>query len=335
MLDRMIRPSPGRAHSITRARTVIAAVLALVVCLGSACGGDDEEGGPGDSFAGTADYSISTAELDRELACKGGKDGLSGEGENDPVLLIHGTSVTREQNWGWNYWEALSDLGFEVCWVQLPDLGFGDIQIASEYVARAVEVMHERTGENIDVMGHSQGGLEPRWVIKWFPAGAFVDDYIALATPNHGASTFDKATAKGREIEAGWQMRTGSNFLAALNRGDETPGPIDYTSIYTKTDELIQPVGTQAVEGGTNILLQDLCPGRPVDHGGIAGDDVTYRLVIDALTNTGTANPDRAKVKCARDAFPGVGKPQFGPPPKGIDPHFAEQEPPPKPYARG
>jgi triacylglycerol lipase len=198
------------------------------------------------------------------------------------------------------------------------------------------EVMHERTGERIDVMGHSQGGLEARWVIKWFPAGAFVDDYIALATPNHGASTFDKAPAGEREIEAGWQMHTDSNFLAALNRGDETPGPIDYTSIYSKTDELIQPVGTQDVKGGTNLLLQDLCPGRRVDHGGIAGDDVTYRLVIDALTNTGTANPDRAKVKCARDAFPGVGKPpQFGPPPKGIDPHFADHEPPLEPYARG
>jgi hypothetical protein len=82
--------------------------------------------------------------------------------------------------------------------------------------------------------------------------------------------------------------------------------------------------------------IQDLCPGRPVDHGGIAGDDVTYRLVIDALTHAGTANPDRAKLKCARDRFPGVGKPpQFGPPPKGVDPHFAEREAQLEPYARG
>jgi triacylglycerol lipase len=171
-------------------------------------------------------------------------------------------------------------------------------------------------------------------VIKWFPAGAFVDDYIALATPNHGSSAFDQATGRGRENEAGWQMRTDSNFLAALNRDDETPGPIDYTSIYTKTDELVQPVGTQDVQGGTNILLQDLCPGRRVDHGTIVSDDVTYRLVVDGLANPGTANPNRAKVKCARDAFPGVGKPQFGPPPKGIDPRLADHEPPLAPYAR-
>jgi triacylglycerol lipase len=179
------------------------ALLAIVAALGGACGGEDDERRPGDSFAGTADYSISGAKLDRELACKGGKRELSGEGKNEPVLLVHGTSVTREQNWGWNYWGALADLGYEVCWVQLPDLAFGDVQTASEYVARAVEVMHEKAGESIDVMGHSQGGLEPRWVIKWFPAGAFVDDYIALATPNHGSSIFDEEAARGREIEAG------------------------------------------------------------------------------------------------------------------------------------
>jgi triacylglycerol lipase len=34
------------------------------------------------------------------------------------------------------------------------------------------------------------------------PAAALVDDYIALETPNHGAHTFDKATARGRDSEA-------------------------------------------------------------------------------------------------------------------------------------
>lgn len=310
---------------------MMAAVLALVACLGGACGGDDEEPGSAALSAGAAQYSISTAKLDRAFACK---ETLSGDGKGDPVLLVHGTTVTREQNWGWNYWDALTDRGYDVCWVQLPDLAFGDIQTASEYVARAVEVMHERTGESIDLIGHSQGGLEARWAIKWFPAGAFVDDSIALATPHHGFA-FEPDTDDGRAFEAGWQMRTGSNFLAALNRGDETAGPIDYTNIYSKTDELIQPVDTQALEGGTNVLLQDLCPGRRVDHGGIAGDDVTYRLVLDALANPGTAKPNRAGIRCARGTFPGVGKPQFGPPPKGIDPHLTKQEPPLRPYARG
>jgi triacylglycerol lipase len=307
--------------------------IAIVGVLGIAgCGGDDDDGAGGDSFPGTADYSVPTAELDSALACNGGEENLSSEGENEPVLLVHGTTVTREQNWGWNYWNALPDLGYEVCWVQMPDLGFGDIQTASEYVARAIEVMHDTTGEDVDVIGHSQGGIEPRWVIKWFPAGEFVDDYIALAAPNHGSSL---AVAGDQASEALWQLRPDADLITALNAGDETPGPIDYTSVASETDELIQPVGTHELEGAANVLVQDLCPNRKVNHGGIVGDDVAYRLVIDALTNPGAADPDRVDVDCSRESFPGAGKPQYGPPPKGIDPHRVDAEPPLEPYAAG
>jgi hypothetical protein len=43
----------------------------------------------------------------------------------------------------------------------------------------------------------------------------------------------------------------------ARDSADETPGGMSYTS--TRTDELVQPVGT-------NVVLQDLCPGRVTDH---------------------------------------------------------------------
>lgn len=318
---------------MARLLTAILALLATAAALG-ACGGDDDGDGSGDSVTGTAEYSVSTAKLDRELACKGGTDALSGEGENDPVLLVPGT-VTREQDWASNYWRALPDLGYEVCWVQVPDISLGDVQSSAQYVARAVEVMHEATGEQVDVVGHSLGGVSPRWVVKWFPAGAFVDDLIALASPNHGAVFADRETAGGKAPEFTWQLRTDANFIRALNRDDESPGSADYTSIYSKTDEMLRPMATPRVEQGTNVLLQDLCPGRRVSHLSIVKDDVTYGLVVDALTNEGTANPDRAEVDCARDAFPGAGKPGFGPPPQGTDPHIADREPPLEPYARG
>jgi triacylglycerol lipase len=313
------------------ARTATPALLVIVAALGGACGGSDEEGGPGDSSPGTAEYSISTAELDRELACKGGKDELSGEKKLDPVLLVPGTT-TREQDWGQNYWRALPDRGFEVCWVQLPDV-FGDIQTSAEYIARAVEVMHEATGEQIDVVGHSQGGVSLRWAIKWFPAGAFVDDQIALAAPNHGGVIADRETAGGKAPEFIWQFRTDANFIRALNRGDESPGSADYTSIYSKTDEVLQSVVTPRVDQATNILLQDLCPGRRVSHIAIASDDVAYRLVIDALSHAGTADPDRAEVDCAADELPGAG--DLPPDPTGVNFHITDHEPALEPYARG
>lgn len=313
------------------ARIAIPALLVIVAALGG-CGGSDEEGGSGDSVPGTAQYSVPSAELDRALACKGGQGQLNGEGGNDPVLLVPG-NITREQDWRSNYWRALPDRGFEICWVQLPDISFGDIQISAEYIARAVEVMHEATGEQIDVLGHSQGGVSSRWAVKWFPAGASVDDLIALASPNHGFVIADSEAARGKAPEALWQLRTDADFIRALNRGDESPGSADYTSIYSKTDELVPSVVTPRVEQGTNILLQDLCSELRVSHLSIVTDDATYRLVLDALTNDGTANPDRAAANCARDVFPGAGKPPSGPPPEGTDPHIADREPPLAPYA--
>jgi triacylglycerol lipase len=317
----------GELTMRNRTRTVLLAGLAIAACLGGGCGGGDDG-----SSSATARYSVPTAELDGELACKGGKAQLNGEKKYDPVLLVPGTT-TREQDWGRNYWRALPDRGLEVCWVQLPEV-FGDIQSSAEYIARAIEVMHEATGEPIDVVGHSQGGVSSRWAIRWFPAGAFVDDEIGLAAPHHGGVVADSDISRGRAPEFEWQFRTDASFLRALNRGDESPRSADYTSIYSKTDELLQSVATPRIDGGTNILLQDLCPGRRVTHQAIVTDAVAYSLVIDALSHAGSADPDRAGVDCAADRLPGAAD---APPEdsKGVDFHLSDHEPPLKPYAGG
>jgi triacylglycerol lipase len=286
-------------------------------------------------WAGDAPYSAPTAVLDRALACREGMAALDGDGRAEPVLLVHGTGVTREQNWKWNYWSALPRAGFEVCWVQLPDASLNDAQISAEYVARAVEVMHQRGGELVDVVGHSQGGLVPRWSIKYFPSASFIDDYVGLASPNHGTITADASTLRGPCFESCWQMRTIADFIAALNRGDETPGPISYTSIYTLNDELVKPVETSRLEGGTNILLQDICPGRPTEHALIAADAVAWELTIDALTHPGTADPSRiARGACLKVFLPGANLdfPRDGPDFSGA--RSIAHEPPLKPYAR-
>ena len=284
------------------------------------------------TFPGDAPYSVAKEKLDAALACHGGS--IDGSGQYQPVLLVHGTGVNRRLNWEWNYWPQLPKLGFDVCWIQLPNEALGDIQVSAEYVARAVQRMHKWSGEEIDILGHSQGGLVPRWAIKWFPAGRRVRDYIGLASPNHGTVVAETACLVGC-FEAALQMGPDSKFVAALNADNEIPSKIHYTNVYTTFDELVQPVGTSALEDGTNILLQDLCPGRPVDHAGIAGDAVTYRLVIDALTNKGPASVNRLPADvCSETTMPG-----WSPPPYDAWPGYdggteTRREPPLKSYAR-
>lgn len=239
---------------------------------------------------------------------------FDGDDGREPVLLVHGTAITTEEDWGWNYLDALPDQGFDACTVDLPDRAFGDIQESALHVVDAIRHVHQVSGERVDVLGHSQGGLEPRWAVRWWDdLSPVVDDLVSLASPHHGAYSADSACLESCP-PAVWQMRHGSAFLEALNRDDETPRAVDYTSVYSSTDELVQPPSTavlgDADEGQdvSNVLIQELCPGRPVHHGGIVHDAVAYAAVHDALTEPGGADPERFFVPelCGERTMPGT-----------------------------
>jgi triacylglycerol lipase len=164
------------------------------------------------------------------------------EADRDPVLLVHGTATDSYDSWSWNYMRALPALGFSVCTVDLPERALGDIQTASEYVVHAIRAIAAASKRKVDVIGHSQGTLEPRWALRWWPdIRRLVDDDISLAGPHHGASGAEQVCTTGSCAPAAQQMRFGSHFLTALDKGDETPGDVDYTSVFSQNDELVQP----------------------------------------------------------------------------------------------
>jgi triacylglycerol esterase/lipase EstA (alpha/beta hydrolase family) len=243
--------------------------------------------------------------LENALACP---DDLSGP----VVLLVHGTSVTAEENWSWNYELALPHEGFATCTVQLPDRELIDVQVTSEYVVYAIRAIAHRAGHRIDVIGLSQGALQPRWAIKWWPdIRHLVEDYVSMAGTNHGSIYADAGCAGGSCLESLWQQRVqGSMFLPALNGGDETPGDVSYTSVYSLTDDIIQPAfptPVAAIHGASNIAVQDICPGRYVGHVQSASDAAYYAAVIDALQHDGPAKLDRIdRSYCSQTFMPYV-----------------------------
>jgi pimeloyl-ACP methyl ester carboxylesterase len=234
---------------------------------------------------------------------------------HDPVLLVHGTTVTAEENWWWNYVPPMNAAGFDVCTVDLPDRAMVDIQRSSEYVVYGVRAISSRTGRKVDLMGLSQGGLEPRWAVRWWPdVRERVDDLVDIVTPNHGFGGADFLCMNACP-EAIWQMKGSSAFIGALNATDETPGDIDYTSIYSLTDPVVNPQLPESVsklDGATNIAVQDVCPGRPVDHAQSAVDAVVWRLVLDAFTHAGTASIARIDHHaCVETFLPGIDPVEF------------------------
>lgn len=250
--------------------------------------------------------------LAASLRCSPGVDNAT----RTPVLLVHGTALNARNTFSWNYVPQLEKIGFPHCTVDLPQNGMGDIQVAAEYVVYAVREMARRSQQKVQIIGHSQGGMVPRWALRFWPdIRAQVDDLVSLSGSHHG--TLDAhALCVLPCSPAIWQQRDNSAFLAALNKDFETVPEVAYTSVYTLLDEVVVPnLGTGASSRlrGTgshlvNVATQDVCPLNLADHLLVGTSDaVAYALAFDAITHDGPADPKRIpRSVCTQLFMPGV-----------------------------
>lgn len=279
----------------------LAGVLSAALC---ACSGGDRAV-PGPQAAKVDEPSLETPQdqLDAALVCT-----PFTHPDKPPVLLVHGTFTNGYEQYDWTYLPLLANRGFDVCAVSYPDRGMGDQQVSAEYVVNALRRIHAETGRKVAMIGHSQGAGMPRWALKWWPSARdAVEDFVLQAGPNHGTSVASMPPVLPGVTgmpAAFYQFGVDSMFIEAVNRDDETPGEVSYTSLYTQFDELVQPVTpvpTAALDFGmdnpnvTNLLLQDLCLGRFVDHITIGlTDRLAFELTLDAISNPGPADIERA-----------------------------------------
>jgi triacylglycerol lipase len=210
-----------------------------------------------------------------------------------PVVLLPGTyGITSWQLIG----PQLAQLGYCVSTFAYGNNGTGDIATSAQQLATMVDRLRARTGAGrVSIVGHSEGGMMPRYYIEFLGGSTKVDKLVALAPSNHG--TLNPATFGGAltGCVACAQQQTGSAFLTHLNAGDETPPPVDYTVIETIYDEVVIPYTSAFLSGPasrvTNITLQQQCPKDLVGHIGITSDPVALQWVENALASKGPANP--------------------------------------------
>lgn len=292
---------------------------------------------------------------------------------HEPVLLVHGTTVRGDENYRWALAEHLYAAGFNACWFDYPSRGMVDQQTSGEVTAAAILRLRDATAGfpsagQIDVLGHSQGAVLPRWAVRWFPdARATVDDMVLLAGPAHGTTAgrlhglvpgAHCSRAFGNCPESVWQFDPDSAFVEALNRGGDTFEDIDYTNLYTAFDELVRHgIGSADPRGEVeraaslgdadpatanvrNVYMQDPCPGRPVDHLGIFIDHVMALIAVDAFATSGPSSRSIGPADCAVPFFSGSSAPVAARvTTEGVgagmpDWHRASQEPPLRPYAQ-
>jgi hypothetical protein len=264
--------------------------------------------------ASAADPPLRTSKriLDRALVCTTKVT----PGKPQPILFATGTGSTGSE--GFNLAQpALRRLRRPLCYVEFPAFMTADIQVSAEYLVNAIRLVSRRARKPIAVYGLSQGALLPRWALTYWPSlRRKVTDVVAAAGTQHGTialGLIDLACSPYAGCApAVWQQAAGSSLLQALNgRPDETPGRTAWTTVLSTTDEVVQPQTgpnpTSALRGASNIVIQDVCPGRRTTHVETAVDTVAIAALADAITHRGGARRSRLPESlCAKPYAPGV-----------------------------
>src|SRR4051812_4101684 len=205
-----------------------------------------------------------------------------------PVVLVHGT-FGDASNWAVDA-PQLRAAGYCTFALNYGNHGTGEIARSAQQLKAFVDQVLAETGAaKVDIVGHSQGGMMPRYYIKNLGGADKVDDLVGLAPSNHGTTTPLAPYAIG--CPACMEQAFGSPFLTALNAGDETPGPVSYTVVETRYDEVVTPYPSAFLSGDhtTNVRLQDACPADFSEHLAIVGDPIALQWVENALGRPGPA----------------------------------------------
>ncbi|SMQ15272.1 Lipase (class 2) [Streptomyces sp. Ag82_O1-12] len=227
-----------------------------------------------------------------------------------PVVLVHGTLGNSVDNWLGlaPYLKVRGYCVFSLDYGQLEGVpffhGLGPAEKSAGQLKDFVDQVLAATGAaETDVVGHSQGGMMPRYYLKFLGGAAKVNALVGIAPSNHGTDLngFTKllpyfpgaADLLSKNTPALADQVTGSAFLTKLNTGGDTVPGVRYTVIATQYDEVVTPWRSQYLNGPDvrNVLLQDLCSVDLSEHVAVGLlDRVVFHEVANAL-DPGRATP--------------------------------------------
>lgn len=168
------------------------------------------------------------------------------------------------------------------------DNAFADIRASAERLAVTVQLL----GGEVDIVGHSEGGLMARWFVSQLGGDEHVRHVVTLGTPNRGLPVriedypwlerFSTARRAHKAIDAVAnrtvipiasvalrQMLRGSEFMETL--GTDVPaGPTRYLAVRSRWDGVV-PYGSADLPSADNVANVSLTSGpRLGNHAAIA-----------------------------------------------------------------
>ena len=219
-----------------------------------------------------------------------------------PVVLVHGTLANMTVNWN-TLSPLLKNNGYCVYALNFGGLIAGEIggtgvieDSAAELGTFVDRVLAATHAAKVDIVGHSQGGMMPRYYLKNLGGAAKVNALVGLAPSNHGTTLLGLAKlatyfpwtvgfAVATACASCWQQIDTSDFMHDLNAGGDTVPGVHYTVIETAFDEVVSPYTSAFLAGPdvTNIRLQDHCILDASDHLSVAFDHIALQYVLNAL----------------------------------------------------
>ncbi|AZQ33521.1 alpha/beta fold hydrolase [Streptomyces cyaneochromogenes] len=212
-----------------------------------------------------------------------------------PVVLVNGTFKTSYENW-LTLSPALADAGHCVFSFEYGDLETAPVADSAAELRDFVNAVLGATGaKKADLVGHSQGGMMPRYYVKFLGGATKVDDLVGIVPSNHGTTNPLALVAGATVCPSCVDQTAGSDFLQKLNADPEAPVGPDYTAIATRYDEVVLPYTSSFLDGPasyvTNVLLQDRCPLNITEHDQATKSPLVESWVLNALKRDGPADP--------------------------------------------
>ncbi len=227
--------------------------------------------------------------------------------DKNPVVMLHGLLANR--NFDLNFLETwLRPKGYctyGVTYGEYPELpsvgGLKPIAESSQEIVDLINEVIEKTGaKKVDIVGHSEGGLQALYVAKVRKMSDKIDKIVGVAPVTHGTDFSNLITLAnllniGPEVEvilktvgcaACSDVLASGAAIKALKDGPIVQPGNTVTIIATRYDTIVTPTGKASFiyePGVYNVYTQGPCPLDFAGHVTLAIDTNMFNMALNAL----------------------------------------------------
>ncbi|AJF05891.1 alpha/beta fold hydrolase [Geoalkalibacter subterraneus] len=201
-------------------------------------------------------------------------------GQGTPVLLLHG--LFHNRSCWWLFKHRLRQSRSNPVYSMTLNYYRKDIEPLTEAVAKKIDLIRFRHGvERVDLIGHSMGGLIARNLIQLREGSDKVRHCVCLGSPHGGSRLAPLAVTP-----VGQDLIPNSDFLKRLAAAP-IPGNVQFTSIFSRNDNLVLPFDSGRMEGAHNMELSGL------GHSTLLYHRDAFEAAIKRLQEEDENDPDR------------------------------------------